>query len=201
MGEDYFSRPNYFGSSGSDYFGDMDAFADHPGYMASAPASEDEQAEVEEGLNFSAKSIGANTDPFSNTLESLKARIREGTGRVEFNFLHSGKGNAQGPTPEMFGSKERRDMRELVRANQMNTSVHAPVNDDSLAGFDPQSGGFKEEKRGQVQREIKRAIDFASEAGTGGGRAFPMHEGKRPVGGVYGTAEEEDGREETGPVS
>ena len=201
MGEDYFSRPNYFGSSGSDYFGDMDSFADHPGYMASTPVSEDEQAELEDGLNFSAKSIGANTDPFSNTLESLKARIREGTGRVEFNFLQSGKGNAQGPTPEMFGSKERRDMRELVRANQMKTSVHAPVNDDSLAGFDPQSGGFKEEKRGQVQREIKRAIDFASEAGTGGAVVFHMHEWKRPVEELNDRDDEANWREYPEPVS
>ena len=201
MGEDYFSRPNYFGSSGSDYFGDLDDFADHPGYMASAPASDEEQAEVEEGLNFSAKSIGANTDPFSNTLESLKARIREGTGRVEFNFLQSGKGNAQGPTPEMFGSKERRDMRELVRANNMKSSVHAPVNDDSLAGFDPQSGGFREEKRGQVQREIKRAIDFASEAGTGGAVVFHMHEWQRPVEELNERDDEANWREYPGPVS
>lgn len=201
MGEDYFSRPNYFGSSGSDYFGDLDDFADHPGYMASAPASDEERAEVEEGLNFSAKSIGANTDPFSNTLESLKARIREGTGRVEFNFLQSGKGNAQGPTPEMFGSKERRDMRELVRANNMKSSVHAPVNDDSLAGFDPQSGGFREEKRGQVQREIKRAIDFASEAGTGGAVVFHMHEWQRPVEELNERDDEANWREYPGPVS
>lgn len=201
MGEDYFSRPNYFGSSGSDYFGDMDEFGSHPDYFSDTPSFDKGQAEVEEGLNFSAKSIGANTDPFSNTLQSLKSRIREGTGRVEFNFLQSGKGNAQGPTPEMFGSKERRDMRELVRANNMNTSVHAPVTDDSLAGFDRQSGGFNEEKRGQVQREIKRAIDFASEAGTGGAVVFHMHEWQRPVEELNEKDDSVDWREFPGPIS
>lgn len=166
---------------GADYFKSIDNLSSQPQYFADTPAPQREGKEPDDGLNFTAKSIGANTDPFGNTLDSLKARIREGTARVEFNFLQQGKGNAQQPTPEMFGSKERRDMRELLKANKMKGSVHAPVTSDSLAGFDPQSGGFSDQKRGKVLKEIKRAIDFASEASTGGAVVFHMHEWQRPV--------------------
>jgi sugar phosphate isomerase/epimerase len=200
MAEDYFSgRGDYFGSKGSDYFGDIDSFSSHPQYAVDSPA-QPSSADTSEGLNFTAKNIGSTTDPFGNTLESLKSRIREGSGRVEFNFLQTGKGNARSPTPEMYGSKERRDMRELVKANDMKTSVHAPVTEQSLAGFDPQSGGFDDQRRGQVQREIKRAIDFASEAGTGGAVVFHMHEWNRPVEELNDRDDDVNWREYPGPV-
>ena len=166
--------------SGEDYFGGIDSFSSHPQYFDIEPDKKTPSSE-DAGLNFKAKSIGATTDPFGNTLNSLKARIREGVSRVEFNFINSGSGNSQQVTPEMFGSEERRDMRELLKVNKMKGSVHAPVLSDSLAGFDPQQGGFSEAKRENVMRNIKRSIDFASEATRGGAVVFHMHEWQRPL--------------------
>lgn len=133
----------------------------------------------EEALNFTPKEIGTTTNPMGNTLESLKARIKEGTARIEFSFLGQGKGNSQQPTPESYGTEERRDIRELLEINQMKTSTHAAVHSQSLAGFSNQ--GFNEQARGEALKEIKKAVDFASEATKGGAIVFHVNEWFRPV--------------------
>lgn len=161
----------------SNYFKQLDKFGAQ-GYYSTELADEDSESE---GLNFKTGTIGTTTNPMGNTLQSLKSRIRQGAKRVEFSFIRPGSGNAQQVTPEMFGSDERRDMRELLKINKMKGNVHAPITSQSLAGFDSQQGTFSEEKRNNVLREIKRSIDFASEATTGGAVVFHMHEWKRPL--------------------
>jgi len=161
----------------SQYFKDLDSFGAQNYYST----KQAEKKDADEGLNFKAKTLGTTTNPMGNTLQSLKSRIRQGANRVEFSFLQKGKGNANRVSPEMFGSEERRDMRELLKINKMKGNVHAPITADSLAGFDEQQGSFSEDARNNVLREIKRSIDFASEATTGGAVVFHMHEWQRPL--------------------
>ena len=54
--------------------------------------------------------IGVGTNPMENQVTSLNARIREGAGKVEFEFLGQGKTNSQKPGPEAFGAKEREEI-------------------------------------------------------------------------------------------
>lgn len=133
----------------------------------------------DESLNFTPQEIGTTTNPMGNTIESLKTRIKEGTARIEFSFLGQGKGNSQRPTPESYGTDERRDIRELLEVNQMKTSTHAAVHSQSLAGFSNE--GFNDQARGQALNEIKKAIDFASEATKGGAIVFHVQEWFRPI--------------------
>lgn len=133
----------------------------------------------DESLNFTARDLGTTTNPMTGQIEALKARIREGASRIEFSFLGAGKGNAQRPTPESFGSKERRDLRELLDANEMRTSTHAGVHSESLAGFTKE--GFNSEARSHTLKEIKRAIHFAGEATKGGAVVFHTSEWQRPM--------------------
>jgi hypothetical protein len=171
------------------------------GYLISAkePVQQDKYGDPiipDEALNFTAKDIGITTNPMGNTLESLKARIKEGTSRIEFSFLGQHKGNSQNPTPESFGKTERQDMRELVKFNQMKTSTHAAVHANSLAGFT--NRGFNDETRAEAMAEIKKAINFAGEATKGGAVVFHIHEWQRPLShikdktGRFESYEEED---------
>ncbi|MEM4260765.1 MAG: hypothetical protein QXG00_06005 [Candidatus Woesearchaeota archaeon] len=53
--------------------------------------------------------LGGTTNPMENTLNSLQMKIREGVGRVEFEFIGQGKTNSQQPGPESFGARERQE--------------------------------------------------------------------------------------------
>ncbi len=134
-----------------------------------------------DSINFTTYDIGTTTTPMGHIINErqggLKAKIREGVGRIEFSFMGQNKGNSQQSTPESYGRKERRDIRELLEINKIDTSTHAAVHSQSLAGFG--EGGFNEERRADVLKEIKKAIDFASEATKGGAVVFHLTEWQR----------------------
>ncbi len=164
------------------YYSAMDEFSGATSIPATEPVQLDKYGDPiipDDALNFTAKDIGITTNPMGNTLESLKARIREGTSRIEFSFLGQHKGNSQNPTPESFGNRERMDMRELAKINEMKTSTHAAVHANSLAGFT--NRGFNDEARAEAMQEIKKAIQFAGEATRGGAVVFHIHEWQRPL--------------------
>ena len=167
---------------GNNYYSAMD-YMDNSSIMdSSEPAPTDDEGNPitpDGALNFTHKDIGTTTNPMGNVLESLKARIREGNSRLEFSFIGQGKGNSQQPTPESFGTTERRDIRELLKLNEMKTSTHASVHSQSLAGFT--KDGFSPDAQEQVLKEIRKAIDFASEATKGGAIVFHFQEWQRPV--------------------
>ncbi len=167
----------------NNYYGEIDELNADEHFNALEPANYDERGEPitpDDAINFTTKEVGVTSNPMGNTLESLKSRIKEGTGRIEFSFLKGGKGNSQQPTPESYGTRERADIRELLKINEMKTSTHAPVHAESLAGFDNQRG-FNSFQRSNALKEIKRAIDFAGEATKGGAIVFHLHEWQRPL--------------------
>src|SRR4030043_1020793 len=110
--------------------------------------------------------IGPGTNPMANQLQAFNAKIREGAGKIEFEFLGAGKSNSQQPSPEAFGTKERADMRALADINEIKTSVHAPIHTQSLAGLGEQ--GFNDQARQAAVKEIEREIHFAAEDTKGG---------------------------------
>ncbi|MBN2459791.1 sugar phosphate isomerase/epimerase [Candidatus Woesearchaeota archaeon] len=125
------------------------------------------------------KEIGTGTNPMTNQLAAFNARIREGAGKIEFEFLGQGKTNSQRPGPEASGAKERQDMRDLAEINDVRTSVHASWHQGGLAGLGQQ--GFNEQIRQEAIREIEKAIHFAAEATKGGAVVFHSGEWQRPL--------------------
>ena len=123
--------------------------------------------------------LGTGTNPMENQLTAFNAKIRDGASRIEFEFMGAGKTNSQQPGPETFGSKERRDMRELAEINELQTSVHAPLHTQSLAGLGEQ--GFSDQARQFAVKEIEKAIHFAAEATKGGAVVFHTSEWGRPL--------------------
>ena len=132
-----------------------------------------------EGTALGPGEIGTGTNPMQNQLQAFNAKIREGASKVEFEFMGAGKTNSQQPGPETFGSKERRDMRELAEINEIRTSVHAPLHTQSLSGLGEQ--GFSDQARQMVIKEIEKAIHFAAEATKGGAVVFHTSEWTRPL--------------------
>lgn len=142
--------------------------------------------------------VGTSTNPFQHQTEALKARIFHGASRIEFSFFGAGKSNKEQPSPEAFGKREREDMRNLAEYNKVETSTHASVAINGLSGMDQNK--FSDEKRKSSVDELKRAIEFASEATTGGAVVF--HTGEAPRGmnttfnGQFKLYKDEDGREQ-----
>lgn len=118
--------------------------------------------------------VGQSANPFQNQLQSLQARIRAGASSVEISFGGVGKGNSQQGTPEMYGRDEREAMRTLAEYNDVKTSTHASFGMSGLAGFG--QNGFSKEAQHRNMEEVRKAVDFASQATTGG--AVVVHAGE-----------------------
>jgi hypothetical protein len=123
--------------------------------------------------------IGTSTNPMQHQVQAFAAKIREGAGKIELSFLGAGKSNSQQPSPEAFGALDRQDIRAMAEINNINTSVHAALHGESLAGLGRE--GFSGEARAHALKEIYRAIQFASEATKGGAIVFHTGEWMRPM--------------------
>ena len=125
--------------------------------------------------------FGISAPPFDNQLQSLKTRIRQGATRVELGFTGTGKGSMGGrsTTPEMYGSEERKAIRELAQINKVELSTHATVGMTGLSGFSER--GFNNERAETVLGELKRAIEFAADTAQGGAIVVHTGEWQRPV--------------------
>jgi sugar phosphate isomerase/epimerase len=128
--------------------------------------------------DFAIDKFGASTNPFQHQTEALKARIFHGANKVEFSFFGAGKSHEKQFTPGTFGRRERQDMLDLAGYNKVDTTTHATVGVQGLSGLNMQQGKFDDQMRKQAIDEIKRAIDFASDATTGGAVVF--HSGEAP---------------------
>lgn len=125
------------------------------------------------------KELGTSANPFQNQVQALTAKIREGASRIELEFPGAGKGSSQAPTPESYGAVERRDMRELAKATGVETTTHATFQRQGFTGLGQH--GFNDHERYQNLKEVKKAIQFAAEATTGGAVVFHTGEWQRPI--------------------
>lgn len=136
------------------------------------------------------KEIGTSANPMQNQVQALTAKIREGASRVELEFPGQGKGSSQSPTPESYGSIERREMRELARANNIQTTTHATFSRQGFTGLT--QNGFNDAERYNNLKEIKKAIEFAAEATTGGAVVFHTGEWQRPISEKWGKGDDKN---------
>lgn len=118
--------------------------------------------------------LGATLNPFQHPIQAMHARLREGVGKIEFEFFGAGKGSKERFTPESIGSLERADLKALAEINDLKTSVHGTVAITGMAGLG--KNGFDENQRQEGFNEIRRAIDFAADVTKGG--AIVLHTGE-----------------------
>ncbi len=115
---------------------------------------------------------------------AIQAAIKLGASRIELGAMGTGKGSAQSPTPESYGKLEREEIRNLAKINKVQTTFHAAPSVSMLSGLTQQ--GFSEQARESALNEIKKAVDFASEASTGGAVVVHYDEWERPIESRYG---------------
>lgn len=142
--------------------------------------SEDYTHAMDDNFSVNIKNIGVSSNPMQNQVEALKARIFHGASSVELGFMGQGKTNSQQPGPESMGSKEREDMRAQAMSAGVKTSTHATTGIAGLSGFDGR-GEYSSQQQKNSMDELKKAIDFASEASTGGAIVFHTGEGPRSM--------------------
>ncbi len=124
--------------------------------------------------------LGTPLNPFQHQLAALNAKIKSGAGKIEFNFPGKGKGTSQSPTPESYGKRERRDMKELLEVAGVKSSIHATFGLTGFSGLGER--GFSDQAQEENLKEIKKAIEFAAEATQGGAVVFHTGEYMRPPG-------------------
>lgn len=169
-----FNNPGYYHS--------LDSTFDPAEHESQPPITLDDGSEWTSGLG--PREIGTSANPMQNQVQALTAKIREGASRVELEFPGSGKGSSQAPTPESYGARERRDMRELAKVADIKTSTHATFQRQGFSGLTER--GFSDEVRYQNLKEVYKAIQFAAEATTGGAIVFHTGEWQRPISELYG---------------
>lgn len=162
---------------------DRDSFAGTPSADVMSDPVVEQEVKTESGKPFTQKlgvgDLGKPGNPMQHQLQALLANIREGVGKIEFNFPGAGKGTAQSPTPESYNKKERADMRALLDLNKMKTSVHATFSKQGFSGLGER--GFNDAVREDNLKELRKAIDFAAEATKGGAIVFHTGEWNRPI--------------------
>ncbi len=173
---------------GSNYFNDYYHALDRGhGTLEPSDTPPSDTAEAVEASSLGPQEIGTGTNPMQHQVRSFEAKIREGAGKVEFEFMGQGKTNSQQPGPEAFGMREREDIRGLADINKVKTSVHAAWHQGGLAGMGRE--GFTEQARQQSIHEISKAIDFAADTTRGGAIVFHTGEWQRPLTELRGTKE------------
>jgi hypothetical protein len=171
MGNDYFTHMTAMDRA---YYQQLDSFGsiyhpaalhEHDGGMKTALGPRD---------------LGMSNNPFQHQLVALQAKIREGASSIEFQFPGRGKSSSQSSTPEAYGYEEREALRTLAEYNDVKTSTHATFSISGLAGWN-QNQGFSKQAQHQNMEEVRRAVDFASQASTGGAVVVHTGEWARPI--------------------
>jgi len=122
---------------------------------------------------------GNNTDP----VRMIQSEIRKGVGHLEISANQTGAGRGQGNKGyEEIDTEERQAIRDIQRAVEgFDLTTHATPAVHGGTGFDGERSQFSERRRKFMQDEIKKAIDFASDATFGGSVVIHTGEFHRPM--------------------
>lgn len=161
----------------TDYYRKMDAEYINPRDPEFSELEEPITAK-EENIGLTPSQLGVST-PMGHPIQGVEANLKNGASKMEITFFGQGKGNRDRFTPESISKDERKEVQQLLRINKAKLSTHATVGIEGVAGFGKE--GFNEEQREASVREIEKAIDFASEASTGGAIVFHTGEWVRPI--------------------
>ena len=173
---------NYFSPVESKYFEeDLDYSLEQPITSKPVPEIKNAQKGADSGGFLTSKIVGITSNPTINQVDALQTSIRLGASRVELGFMGTQKGSGNAPTPESMSSEERKMIHDLAKLNEIETTVHAAPSVSNLSGYDPRQGSFSESTREEVLNEIRRAVDFAADASTGGAVVVHWDEWQRPI--------------------
>src|SRR3989338_9456211 len=99
-------------------------------------------------VNSLASNVGI-SHGVGDLVQGMKSKVFAGASHVELGFTGKGKGYLAGgqTTPGMFGTEQRRDIRQMGKINDVSISTHATVAFTGLSGQTER--GFSDEVREQ----------------------------------------------------
>ncbi|MFH1848933.1 MAG: TIM barrel protein [archaeon] len=163
---------------------------DHPDYAPTAPmgiADQEMPTIVPESSTTFREDLGVRDIGMSvpmgiaaGNVDGVSAKIRSGVGKLEIGFPGAMSGQRQAQTPEMYGIEQRRALRELAKANEIEFTTHASYGVMGLMGSD-QQGNVALTRARQGVSEVERAIDFAADVAGGGSVVVHTGEFERPL--------------------
>lgn len=135
---------------------------------------------------FSPSQIGTTAVLAGNTTDPVRlvqSELKKGVGHLEISANQVGSGRGQGNKGfEEVDREERQILRDIQKAVKgIDITTHATPAISGGTGFDPQSRTFSEDNRKRQMDELKKAIDFASEATFGGSVVMHTGEFRRPM--------------------
>ncbi len=138
----------------------------------------DNQPNIELGINDIGMSVPMGIA--AQNVAGIYSKIRMGAGKLEIQFPGYRSGNRNQQTPEMLGEDQRQAIREMQLANDVRFTTHASFGLMGFMGRD-ERGNFSVYNANQDLMELKRAIDFQADIGSGG--SVVMHSGEfdRPM--------------------
>ena len=103
-------------------------------------------------------------------IQNIDAALRQGVKKMQL-VMTTGSNQAMGGRPKAYGKEYRKEMRDLIRANDVQIAgLEMPTSTMSnLSGYDPQQHAMSEHKRQQDIQEVKDAIKFIGDVAGGGG--------------------------------
>ena len=178
----------YFSDIENRYFtDDLDLALEKPiSAVEAVPIRKNAAPGTDPGGLLTSKIVGITANPMQSQVEALQASIRSGASKVELGFMGVQKGSERSPTPESMSKEEREMIYQLAKINEVETTVHAAPSASNLSGFNPRANSFNESAREDALNEIRRAVDFAADASTGGAVVLHWDEWQRPIETTYG---------------
>ncbi len=149
------------------------------GHLEHGHSHDHAKATNDVGVNIGDFGMSMGLGPVPN-VQSVNAKLRGGTKKLEFVFTGANKGSGQAQTPEMYGLKQRAAIVEMGKANKIDFTTHATVGVFGLAGMD-QQGNFSKQAKNASLQEIRRAVEFAADVGRGGPVVVHTGEFHRPL--------------------
>lgn len=169
------SYDGYLGT-GTDYMSSMDRGGDSHGHSHGHDCSHHGDSGIGVGIGDLGFSFGLGPVP---NVHAIKSKLHPGSRKLELAFTGSGKGSGQQQTPEYYGEKQRRALREISTVNRVDITTHSSLHVSGLAG-DARGQFSKAAKRNAID-EVRRAIEFAADVGGGGSVVVHTGELARPV--------------------
>jgi hypothetical protein len=105
----------------------------------------------------------------AHILQNVQAAIRSGVGNIQI-VMSVSSSQAMGGGFKAYGPESREQLRHMFEESGTQLGgIELPTSVSNLSGYDPQQGGFSDDRMQRDRQEVRDAIKFVADVGRGGG--------------------------------
>lgn len=105
----------------------------------------------------------------AHILQNVQAAIRSGVGNIQL-VMSVSSSQAMGGGFKAYGPESREQLRHMFEESGTTLGgIELPTSVSNLSGYDPQQGGFSDDRMQRDMQEVRDAIKFVADVGRGGG--------------------------------